>query len=190
MDAEKSSYTELNALTDIQLWQAVTQGQAEALGQLYDRHASLVYGTALKILQNPQEAEDLTQDIFVRLPKLAYDPKRGSLRTFLGIFTRSRALDQVRSRQRELHHKKQLSQHNSSILETNLAEESLSDDQAKEVISALSQLPEEQSKLLKMSYYDGLTQAKIAERLNLPIGTVKSRVRRGLIQLRQLLKTP
>ncbi|MGP1382027.1 MAG: sigma-70 family RNA polymerase sigma factor [Thainema sp.] len=192
MDSEQSSHAEQADLTDVQLWQATQQGQTEALGVLYDRHAGLVYGIALKVLGNSQEAEDLTQDIFIKLiDGSSYDPQRGSLRTFLAILTRSRALDRVRSRQREsLRRRKnqtlvfQDSIHSSS----SSIDEIFQQEQKQEIRSALSQLSEQQQQLLRMSYYDGLTQSAIAERLNLPLGTVKSKVRRGLLKLRQVLQ--
>lgn len=187
MDSEKPDHVEQTALTDSQLWQAMTQGQAKALGILYDRHVGLVYGIALKILVNPQEAEDLTHDIFVRLMQQSYDPKRGSLRTFLAILTRSRAIDRWRSQQRA-------AQKTQQYLQTDYPKavmlEDESEQQAKnqEVHSALAKLPEQQQQLLTMTYYEGLTQAAIAERLDLPLGTVKSTVRRGLLKLRQILQ--
>ena len=193
MDSEQSSHAEQTDLTDVQLWQATQQGQTNALGVLYDRHAGLVYGIALKVLGNSQEAEDLTQDIFIKLiDGSSFDPQRGSLRTFLTILTRSRALDRVRSRQRESQRQRdnqslvvQEFHYPSSVVSV---EQLFQQEQNQEVRSALAQLSEQQQQLLKMSYYDGLTQAAIAERLNLPLGTVKSKVRRGLLKLRQVLQ--
>lgn len=188
MDSEQPSHAEQAALVDVQLWQAITQGQTEALGTLYDRHAALVYGIALKVLSNPQEAEDLTQDIFVKLMQASYDPRRGSLRTFLAILTRSRALDRLRSRQRDSKRTMQYLRTNVPTPVSTPIEASALQEQGQEIHSALAQLRDEQQQLLKMTYYDGLTQARIAERLDLPLGTVKSRVRRGLLQLRQILQ--
>ncbi len=191
MDSEQSSYAEQTSLTDVQLWQATQQGQTNALGVLYDRHASLVYGIAFKVLGNSQEAEDLTQDIFIKLiDGSSYDPQRGSLRTFLAILTRSRALDRVRSQQRERQRQRK---NQSQVLQESLYSSSSIDklfqqEQNQDVRSALAQLSEQQQQLLRMSYYDGLTQSAIAERLNLPLGTVKSKVRRGLLKLRQVLQ--
>jgi RNA polymerase sigma-70 factor (ECF subfamily) len=190
MDSEQSNPVEQVTLTDAQLWLAMTQGQTEALGVLYDRHAGLVYSVALNVLGNPQEAEDLTQDIFVRLiHRSAYDPRRGSFRTFLSILTRSRALDRVRSRQRETQRSKQQQQPDASVSVSPMAMDELSQrEQTQEVQAALAQLPAQQQQLLHMSYYEGLTQATIAERLGLPLGTVKSKVRRSLLKLREILQ--
>ena len=188
MDSE-TNYVEQIFLTDAELWLAITQGQPDALGILYDRHAGLVYGIALKVLNNSQEAEDLTQDIFVKLANSSsYNPRRGSLRTFLAILTRSRAIDRVRSRQRETYRLRQHLPNDPPTLGFSSIDELSQREQNQEVQAALAQLSKEQQQLLKMTYYDGLTQAKIAERLNLPLGTVKSRMRRGLLKLRQMLQ--
>lgn len=188
MDSAKSSHLEETTLTDTQLWQKITQGHTDSLGILYDRHARLVYGIALKVLSNAQEAEDLTQDIFVRLSRLSYDPQRGSLRTFLAIVTRSRAIDRLRTRQRELKKTKQFFRENAGSMVTLPPEDGFLPEQSQEIHAALAQLSQDQQQLLRMSYYDGLTQATISERLDLPLGTVKSRVRRGLLKLRQILQ--
>lgn len=189
MESEQSNPVEQVALTDAQLWLTMTQGQTEALGVLYDRHAGLVYSVALTVLGHPQEAEDLTQDIFVRLiHRSPYDPQRGSFRTFLAILTRSRALDRVRSRQRETLRSKQQQTDTSGSVPSVVMDELSQQEQTQEVQAALAQLSAQQQQLLKMSYYEGLTQATIAERLGLPLGTVKSKVRRSLLKLREILQ--
>jgi len=190
MDSEKANQSKQQTPTDAELWLAMTQGQTEALGILYDRHAGLVYGIALKVLGNPQEAEDLTQDIFVKLaPRSSYDPRRGSFRTFLGILTRSRAIDRVRSRQRVQRQSQTRSDTDTlSAVSTAAIDEMSQQEQNQEVQAALAQLSASQQQLLKLTYYDGLTQAAAAAQLNLPLGTVKSTVRRGLLKLRQILQ--
>ncbi|NDJ16182.1 sigma-70 family RNA polymerase sigma factor [Myxacorys almedinensis] len=191
MDFEQSQPSELSSPseTDATLYRALKSGQTEALGMLYDRHAGLVYGIALKILTNPQEAEDLTQDIFLTLAnKCSFDPARGSLRTFLGILTRSRSIDRVRSRQtsRESLRKWQTN-HPPDLQTDSTLEHAFQTEQSQEVSAALAQLSADQQQILRMAYYDGLSQSEIAERLELPLGTVKTRARRGLMKLRQTL---
>jgi RNA polymerase sigma-70 factor, ECF subfamily len=172
--------------TDAELYLALKSGQTKALGVLYDRHSGLVYGLALKVLGNPQEAEDLTQDIFLNLTKNAsYDPKRASLRTFLAILTRSRAIDRIRSRNTAQSLFTRLRPHeleNNSPLET-----AFQNEQSEQVQAALAQLSEQQQQLIRMAYYDGLSQSQIAAQLQMPLGTVKTRTRQSLIQLRQRL---
>ena len=178
----------LSSLTDAELIQALRAGQTNALAVLYDRHAGLVYGLALKVLGNPQEAEDLTQDVFLTLVRgCSYDPKRGSLRTFLTVLTRSRSIDRLRSRQSRLaflHRWRGDQREDASDSPLKFV---FQHEQSQAVQTALSQLSESQQKILTLAYYEGLSQSEIAKRLEIPLGTVKARARRGLLQLRQML---
>jgi RNA polymerase sigma-70 factor, ECF subfamily len=174
--------------SDAELYLALKQGQTDALGILYDRHAGLVYAIALKMMKNAQDAEDLTQEVFLQLAKTPYDPRRGSLRTFLVVLTRSRSLDGLRSRQRA-----QTSlQHWQVQLQPDLADVSLErlyrEECVQEVQTALAQLSDEQQRVLRLAYHEGLSQSAIAEQLGSPLGTVKAWARRGLLKLRQSLE--
>jgi RNA polymerase sigma-70 factor, ECF subfamily len=175
--------------TDADLFWQLQHGQTDALSILYDRHAALVYAIAAKLLGNTAEAEDLTQDIFLLLTKkCSYDPKRGTLRTYLAILTRSRALDRLRYRtrkQQRLHH--QSLNENAKVLSDSPFEEITQSERSQEVQSALEQLSTKEQEVLKMAYYQGLSQSEIANQLNIALGTVKSRSRRGLLKLRQAL---
>ncbi|MBD1849375.1 sigma-70 family RNA polymerase sigma factor [Leptolyngbya sp. FACHB-711] len=185
---QPTSREALAAPTDAELLIALSAGEIDALSTIYDRHAGLVYGLALKVLGNPQEAEDLTQDIFLMLARgCSYDPQRGSLRTFLAVLTRSRAIDRVRSRSRTLAFLARWKGSQAERASDPLLESVFQQEQSQEVQAAIAQLSEEQQQILKMAYYDGLSQSQIADRLNIPLGTAKARARRGLIQLRQTL---
>ena len=175
--------------TDADLYLALREGQTTALGVLYDRHAKLVYGLAFQTLSNAQEAEDLTQDIFLNLARsTSYDPRRGSLRTFLGILTRSRAIDRIRSRGTALSHLERFkSDRIAAAPSQSPFDHAFQSEQSQAVKTALAQLSESEQQLLQLAYYEGLSQSEIAERLNIPLGTVKTRTRRSLIKLRQTL---
>ena len=184
-----SSGTDRVDLTDADLFLLLQSGQTDTLAILYDRHAALVYGIALQLLKNTAEAEDLTQDIFLLLVrKCSYDPKRGALRTYLAILTRSRALDRLRARSR---HQQRLRNQSSNQNDKVLSESSMEDisqlERSREVQRALQQLSSKEQEVLKMAYYQGLSQSEIATQLNIALGTVKSRSRRGLLKLRQAL---
>lgn len=192
MHSEQSGSTDepLLSQTDAELYLSLKAGRAEALGILYDRHAGLVYGLAFKVLGNPQEAEDLTQDIFLNLVRSSsYDSRRGSLRTFLAILTRSRAIDRVRSRNTALSFLGRWKSGNQQEDSNTPLEYVFQGERLEEVRMALAQLSESQQQILKMAYYDGFSQSEIAERLEIPLGTVKARARRGLLKLRQTLTT-
>ena len=187
---ESSDYPEQPASnqTDADLYLALREGQTAALGILYDRHARLVYGLALKTLSNAQDAEDLTQDIFLNLTRsTSYDPQRASLRTFLGILTRSRAIDRIRSRSTALSNLERLKTDYNSDTSQSPFDHVFQTEQSQEVKTALAQLSESEQQLLQMAYYEGLSQSEIAERLNVPLGTVKTRTRRSLLKLLQIL---
>lgn len=191
MDFTPSSLLDYDPRIDARLWVSLCAGETSALGQLYDRHASTVYGVSLKMLSSAQEAEDLTQDIFIELvEKRKFDPARGSLRTFLLMLTRSRALDRLRSRQTTQRSKQKL-QTNYAVSESATVDITiqsvLEGEQTKTVKSALSQLSDVQQQALHLAYYEGLSQTDIASRLEVPLGTIKARTRRGLLKLRELL---
>jgi RNA polymerase sigma-70 factor (ECF subfamily) len=178
------------SVTDRDLVQAMRQGQIDALGVLYDRYAKLVYGLALRILSNAEEAEDVAQEVFLSLwHRQTYDPSRGSLSSFLMTMTRSRSIDKLRSRNtgfRFLQRWKGLTREELSS-STPLEQASIS-ERSERVRHALAQLPEAEREILQIAYYEGLSQSEIAQRLNMPLGTVKTRSRQGLLKLRKILQ--
>lgn len=176
--------------SDEELIQALKAGQSSALGILYDRYASLVYRLALRILTNPQEAEDLTQEIFLNLWRSgSYNPSRGSLSSFLTTLTRSRAIDKLRSRGSNLKFIQRWSQMmvNETSSLTPFESAALS-QRSHQVRQALTQLPEKQRQVLEMAYYEGLSQSEIAAQLGIPLGTIKTWSRQGLLNLRKNLR--
>jgi RNA polymerase sigma-70 factor (ECF subfamily) len=189
MDFAQRTPSEAGAPSDQELWLALQAGQTHALGTLYDRHGGLVYGIALKVLIHPQEAEDLTQDIFVKLAQSgAYDPQRGSFRTFLAILTRSRAIDRLRSRQVARASMERLQATQPNVSGSLPSEALIQAERSQAVQAALAELSDSQRQILHLAYYEGLSQSTIAERLDTPLGTVKTHSRRGLLKLRQILQ--
>ena len=176
-------------LTDADLFLRLQTGKTDALATLYDRHAALVYSIALKLLKNTAEAEDLTQDIFLVLAqKSSFDPQRGSLRTYLAILTRSRSLDRLRSRARKQAKLQDgIEIENVRVLSDSPLAEVARIERSQEVQQALERLSIKEREVLNMAYYQGLSQSEIAQQLEIPLGTVKSRSRRSLIKLRLCL---
>ena len=173
---------------DLELIQALKTGQPSALGKLYDRYGSVVYGLALKILKNAQEAEDLTQEIFVSFwHKNTYDPARGSLSNYLVMMTRSRSLDKLRSRSSRSKFLERWRQTTTQAFSRSAFEQVDIWDTSQQVQEALAQLPEQQRKVLEMAYYQDLSQSEIAKTLNIPLGTVKTSARQALKKLRKIL---
>lgn len=175
--------------TDQQLLDSL-DGDPAALGSLYDRYASLVYGIALASLRDADDAADLTQEIFLWIYRHPhrYDSERGALGAFLVTMTRTRAIDRLRARGRKvrvLHHFERASPQ-ASPASTPLERYSLQQC-TERVRAALAQLPENQRRVLELAYYRGLSQSEIAVDLAASLGTVKSWARRGLLALRDAL---
>ena len=176
-----------NNTSDADLFLLLQKGQTNALAALYDRHAALVYGIAIRFLGNSAEAEDLTQDIFLMLNGCSYDPQRGTLRTYLAILTRSRAIDRLRARHRKTTLDKKSLNGNAKVMSDSPLESIAQIERSQLVQLALEQLSIKEKEVLTMAYYHGLSQSEIATKLNIALGTVKSRSRRGLLKLRQAL---
>lgn len=174
--------------SDEELLRALAADRA-ALGPLYDRYGGLVYGLARAILRSQEEAEDLTQEVFVMLcDGTTYDAARGSLGAFLTTLTRSRALDRLRSGGRRLRLLRD-SWRSAPLPERPMAavDRIAMRECTERVRGALAELPDKERRALEMAYYEGLTQVEIAQTLETPLGTVKTWCRRGLLGLRAAL---
>lgn len=161
-----------------------------ALGALYDRYAGLVYGLALSALRNPQEAEDLTQEVFLTLLKQSsrYDAARGTLGAFLATMTRTRAIDRLRARTRSGRLLREVHRDAPPPPSVPMPHDRVSLKECSvRVREAMAALPQNERTVLEMAYYRGLSQAEIAEELDAPLGTVKSWSRRGLLTLKKQL---
>ncbi len=164
---------------DAALVAAMAAGDRAALATLYERHASLLFGIALKIVRERREAEDLLHDVFLEAWRSArdFDPKRGRVRTWLAIRMRSRALD---------HQKSARVSRNAGDAGIEVVpddRETQSPDHGR-VRAALGSLADDQRRVLELAYFEGLSCSEIAERIKIPIGTVKSRLAAGLARLR------
>ncbi|MEM8828416.1 MAG: sigma-70 family RNA polymerase sigma factor [Cyanobacteria bacterium P01_G01_bin.19] len=181
----------LDKLTDEQVFEAFTQGDISALGKLYDRYGLLVYRLIYRMLKNAQEAEDLTQEIFLNLQvKSKFDPQRASFYTYLMTLTRSQSIDRLRSRRSKGRFWQNVGKLKDAIAlqKSQSPMEVVSTEEiSNQVRNALQSLSVNQRQVLELSYYEGLSQSEISQRLNIPLGTVKTHSRRGLIQLRKNL---
>jgi RNA polymerase sigma-70 factor, ECF subfamily len=168
----------------------MAKGDQDALGEVYDRHGRLVYSLALRIVRDQSDAEDIVQEVFSQAWRQAsrYDPSRGTVVGWLLTLARSRSIDRLRGRR---------SRPDPSVDEARLralpdpatpADDQVSwAGQAAQIRAALEGLSLLQRMAIELAFYEGLTHAEIAERLELPLGTVKTRIRQGLIKLRDRL---
>ena len=175
-------------ISDIELLHAIARSEEGALTALYDRYRLILFGLLVRILNSREEAEDVLQEVFLQVWRRAadFDEERGRPFTWLVTLTRSRAIDRLRvlaARQRLT---------DSAALEVSAeASDAVADalhaEQREIIAQALASLPAEQRRTLKLAYFEGLTQSEIAARLDSPLGTVKTRMRAGLMTLRELL---
>jgi RNA polymerase sigma-70 factor, ECF subfamily len=178
---------------DTALLRLMARANSEALSELYDRYARLVYGLALQSSGEAAAAEEITQDTFLRAWENAasYQPEKGKVSTWLVSIARYRAIDLLR--------KKQARRENKHLSLEEMPTFALPDDENVEdevdlrsrqrlVRLALAQLPEDQREALGLAYFRGMTHAQIAAALKQPLGTVKTRIRLGMQKLRQSLE--
>jgi RNA polymerase sigma-70 factor (ECF subfamily) len=171
---------------DVELVRRVADRDADALRALYDRYGSTVHGLAYRVVGDRQLAEDCTQEVFVSVWRSAsrFDPTRARLSTWLFAIARNTAVDAVRRR---------MSRPVELLEEDQRADESADTadlvataDQGERVAAAMAELPGPQLEALALAYFEGLSHAEIAERLDVPLGTVKGRIRLALDRLREL----
>ena len=185
--------TGYGGLDDEELMQRLAYHDLVAFRALYDRYGNLVYSAALRVVRDAQIAEDMVQEIFLRIWRKpeSYVAQRGRFVTWLTSVTRNRAVDEVRSRGRRFRHETASPEEQERELPASEQDDpaltaELS-DQRRLILAALKQIPTEQREIIELAYFGGLTQQEIAERLSQPLGTVKTRIRLGMQKLRAAL---
>lgn len=168
----------------------IAEGDQQALSNFYDQTHRLVFSLALRVLNDRGAAEEVTLDVFMQVWKQArsFDPERGKPVTWLMTIARSRSIDRLRASSWRQQEQTPLEDVIPFIPDYNTpAEAAEISNRRQHVRAALAQLPLEQRELIEIAYYGGLTQQEISAHLKLPLGTVKTRMRSGLIRLRELL---
>lgn len=158
-------------------------GDDTALAEVYDQYAPVVHGVALRLV-GATAARDVTQEVFVALWQhpLSFDPQRGSLRTFLSLAARRRAIDLLR-RQGRGERREERAAHQASVPPPDVEEAALAMVVGERLRAAVAALPEGQRRAVELAYFDGLTYRQVAARLGIAEGTAKSRLRLGLAHL-------
>ena len=178
--------------TQTQLLRRIAAQERQALGEFYDQMAGVLYSTAFRILGDAQEAEEAIQDVFVQIWNNAatFDDGLGApLHWALGI-TRHRAIDRLRARQRRWRVLEDAAQESQASAGDSRGpgEDSWSAEESTRVRAAVKLLPSEQRQAIEMAFFGGMTHQEISESLHEPLGTVKARIRRGMLKLRDDLK--
>ena len=178
----------IDEVSDAQLVTSIARYSEVALAEAYRRHGGAVFGLAKRVLMNPTEAEDVTQEVFLRLWNQPdrFDPARGSLRAFLMAQAHGRAVDAVRStssrRRREAREAMRTAEA-AYDMQREVWDLALAD----QVAQAMGELPEDERRAIELAYFDGRTYREVAQLLDQPEGTVKSRIRNGMRRMRAVL---
>ncbi len=177
---------------DIELLRQIAGGDRTAFAEFYDRHATLMFSVAAKILNDPGEAEDVLQEAFVQIWEKAgrFNPKLGRASSWAAILVRNKAIDRIRaSRRRSRLVEEAGAQQFIGADVSDSANESVHGrEKAGLIQSAIVELPTEQRQAIELAYFSGLTQDEISKKLSEPLGTIKARIRRGLLKLRDQLE--
>lgn len=176
-------------------WQGYLQRCAlrdeSALAALYDESSSLVFTIAMRVLQDEADASEVVVDVYRQVWEAAirFDERRGSAEAWLVVLARSRAIDRRRSRCARTRAETQAGELAEFVSPLASPEDlAISDQTSRTVLRALAEVPSEQRLALEMAFLSGLSHSEISERLGEPLGTVKTRIRLGVIKLRELLK--
>ena len=177
------------AQADAELLARVASGDRDAFAALYDRFSKPLFSFALRIVGNPADAEDVLQEVFVQLWEKAgqFDPSQGKPFTWSVTMTRNKAIDRLRSSQRRsrLVEEATLADPAMDVAETGKV---IGTDEATRIRTAVNTLPADQRQAIEMAFFGGLTHHQIAEKISEPLGTIKARIRRGMLKLRDTLE--
>jgi RNA polymerase sigma-70 factor (ECF subfamily) len=173
---------------DVALLSAIAARDEVALAHLYDRYRAILFGLLMRILNNREEAEDVLQEVFLQVWRKAedFDENRGRPFTWLVTLARSRGIDRLRT----LAARERVAEAGAREPSEEISDavtDAFKSEQRGLVSDALAKLPDEQKRPIMLAYFEGLTQSEIATSLGAPLGTVKTRMRTGMIRLRELL---
>jgi RNA polymerase sigma-70 factor (ECF subfamily) len=168
----------------------VQQGDQQAFAQLYDLHADVVYSTAMKLLASETTATEVMQEVFCKVWSASrqYDPGLGKVVAWIITMTRHQCLNRIRSEQRrDTAHRRAAAEENTAAAAT--PEEPLIRHETAAIVRAsLESLPPDQSEAIRLAFFQNLTHESAAAALNVPLGTLKARIRRGLLRLQEQLQ--
>lgn len=175
--------------TDDELLHHVAKGDQEAFAALYDRYAGIVFGVIRRVLRDPAQSEEVAQEVMVEAWRTAvrFDADRGSVRTWLCTMAHRRAVDRVRSEQASRDRVERVGREGHDAEHDQVSEAVTVRIEHQQVRDALSTLTDLQREAVELAYYGGYTYREVAELLDAPLGTVKTRMRDGLIRLRDAM---
>lgn len=169
-------------LQEANLIERICSGDENAMADMYDRYSGIIYGVALRVLGNTSAAEDVLQEVFLQLWRnpQAFDANRGRLAPWLAVIARNRAIDYLRKRPRE-----ERIEEVTISTQVNLEDEAALRQVIAKIRTVMGQLPQEQRRALEMAFFEGMTHVEIAAKTGEPLGTIKTRIRTGLMAVRR-----
>lgn len=172
-----------------QLLKLSGRGDRQAFAELYDATASRIFGLAVRVVRDPAQAEEVTQEAFLEIWRTAgrFDPERGSGISWLLTIVHRKAVDRVRSAEASTRRDTTYHQQNQAVDHDSTADAAHASMEARRVRSALGSLTEVQREAIELAYFGGYTHTQVAGMLDLPVGTAKTRIRDGLIRLRDTM---
>lgn len=176
-------------MTEADLLARIAGGDEQALAALYDRMSSLAFGLALRVVGSADTAEDVVQDAFLRIWHRAdrYEPERGAARPWVLRVVRNVAIDRLRTT--DARSRAETRSHQADVALVNAPEQpedtASRSERSRTLRRALAELPAEQRRAIEIAYFEGLSHSEIAERERMPLGTVKTRIREGVLRLRE-----
>lgn len=178
---------------DVRLLQRVVVRDGTAIAELYDRHSGPLFGLVLRILRNRADAEEVLQEVFVRVWTRAdtYDERLGCPAAWLTRMARNRAIDRLRARRTREDADTDAATDASPAAAApsrNPEQQAQVAERSERVQSALAALPADQRELIAAAFFEGFTHSELAARFNLPLGTVKTRIRSGMLTMRDFLE--
>jgi RNA polymerase sigma-70 factor (ECF subfamily) len=175
---------------DMKLVERIASGDADALGQLYDRYGRVAFGVVYRMLPSPEAAEEVAQDAFHAVWRQArsYRSDRGSVRTWLLAICRNAAIDWRRTRGKRVEREVTIDAAADLLSDARVDERVVSAMRAERIRKIVGELPKEQRDVLALAFWGGYSQSEIAARTDTPLGTVKSRVRLAMNKLRESLE--
>ncbi|MDQ6859976.1 MAG: sigma-70 family RNA polymerase sigma factor [Verrucomicrobiota bacterium] len=184
--------TPANLIEDPELFRRTAAGDDKSLAELHRRYSGVLLATAMRVLNNARDAEEVVQEAFVQIWEKAsvFDARRGKPLTWAMTLTRNKAIDHLRriQRRRRLHDDvSEEAQIWDGMVEQDSSDEAAAHETKEIVRSAVIQLSADQRRAIELAFFGGLTQQQIAQQLDEPLGTVKARIRRGMLKLRQIL---
>lgn len=183
---------EESAKIDTELLGQIAQGDRAAFSRCYDRYSGILFSIIVKVLNDPKEAEDVLQEVFLQIWDKAavYKRELGAPFSWFVTMTRHKAIDRLRASQRRYRLLDEVKEETSILMKagSTFNSEAESRETSAQVRSAVNTLPNEQRQAIELAFFGGMTQNEISQSLGQPIGTVKARIRRGMLKLREVLE--